>query len=139
MSIDEKIREVAGNVLPEWTYIFDDWYGADRTIGKVQLPVVMEILPVGGMLTERNGMIRNAQNCAIAFLDKVIKDGDGNNQSEVYNRMLQAAETFIRGLNESGYFQPIQNVQYYVIYEQTATIVTGVYLDLSLVEKVGRC
>ncbi len=139
MSIDEKIREVAGNVLPEWTYVFDDWYGADKTIAKVQLPVCMEILPVGGMLAERNGMIRNAQNCAIAFLDKVIKDGDGDNQSEVYNRMLLAAERFIKGLNESGYFQPVENVQYYVIYEQTATILTGVYLDLSLVEIVGRC
>lgn len=139
MSIDEKIREVASRALPSWTYVFDDWYGADKSITKVDLPVVVEILPAGGMLAERNGMIRNAQNCAIAFLDKVRRDGKGKDQSEVYNRMLRAAEAFIHELNASGYFQPVENVQYYTIYEDTATIVTGVFIDIQLVELVGRC
>ena len=139
MSIDEKIREVASRALPSWTYVFDDWYGADKSITKVDLPVVLNILPVAGTLAERNGMIRNAQSCATAFLDKVRRDGTGGDQSEVYNRMLRAAEAFIHELNASGYFQPVENVQYYVIYEQTATIVTGVYLDITLTELVGRC
>ena len=64
MSIDEKIREVASRALPSWTFVFDDWYGADKSITKVDLPVVLNILPVAGTLAERNGMIRNAQSCA---------------------------------------------------------------------------
>ena len=139
MTIDERIRNIASETFPEWTFVFDDWYKADKTIGKVQLPVMLELLPVAGAITLRNGMVRNQQTCAIAFLDRVTRDAQGDDQSEVYNRMVTAAEKFVRALNASGAFEPVENVTYYVIYEQTATIVTGVYLDLTLVETIGRC
>ena len=139
MTIDEKVREIADNVFPDWTFVFDDWYGADKTVSKVALPAIIELLPYSGNIAERNGMMRNSQNCSVAFLDRVTKDGDGGDQSEVYNRMEQAAEEFLRALNASGYFEPITDVLYYVIYEQMSTIVTGVYLDLTLVESKGRC
>ena len=139
MNIDEKIREIAVNTFPDWSFVFDDWFGADKTIGKVKLPVVMELLPVAGAITLRNGQTRNSQTCVIAFLDRVRRDAQGGDESEVYNRMVLAAETFIRALNASGFFEQVTNVTYYVVPEQTATIVTGVYLDLTLTEVVGRC
>lgn len=139
MTTDERIREIVSNTFPDWTFVFDDWFGADKAISKVALPVIIELLPFNGQLTLRNGMMRNAQTCSVAFLDKVTRDGNGTDQSEVYNRMVVAAEDFVRAINASGYFEPIESVNYYVIYEQTSTIVTGVYVDLTLIEIVGRC
>lgn len=139
MSIDEKIQEIANSALPEWTYVFDNWYDASKTASKVKLPVIVELLPWGGSLYFRNGMARNAQSCSIAFLDKVTKDANGSDQSEVYNRMMLAAEEFVRSVNDSGYFEVVESVQYNIIYDQLSTIVTGVWLDITLTELVGRC
>lgn len=135
MSIDEKIKAVCDRVLPDMTYVFADWFDASRTVSKVPLPAVINILPVGGLLEVRNGRRRDVQNSAVAFVDKVPKDATGEDNARAYNRMKEAAFTFVRGLNESGWFEPLtEPVSYTVIYEQLTSIVTGVYLDIQLRE-----
>lgn len=139
MTIDEKIHAVANEVLPEWSYIFDDWYAADRDVSKHGLPAVIALLAFNGQVQVRNGQTRVAQNCSIAFIDKVSRDAKGEEKSEAYNRMLTAANQFVAALNKSGYFAPLDVVEYTVIYDQLSSIVTGVYIDITLVEVVGRC
>lgn len=135
MSIDEKIKAVCADVLPDMTYVFADWFDASRIVSKTPLPAVVNILPVGGTMEVRNGRRRDIQNSAVAFIDKVPNDATGEDNAQVYNRMKEAAFTFIEGLNKSGWFEPItEATPYNVIYEQMTSIVTGVYLDIQLRE-----
>ena len=43
--------------------------------------------------------------------------------------MVQAAAKFQKALNASGWFEPVTEVRYTVIYMQLSTIITGVYID----------
>ena len=141
MTIDDKVREIASEQFSEFSYVFEDWYTADKVVEKTALPAIIFILPVSGILQYgQHGRIKDAENCAIAFVDKVDKEADGRDNETVYNAMKTAARAFINALNASGFFNPIDgDVAYNVIYEQLSSIVTGVVLQLQLKELVGRC
>ena len=141
MTIEDKVREIASEQFSEFSYVFEDWYTADKVVEKTALPAIIFILPVSGILQYgQHGRIRDAENCAIAFVDKVDKEADGRDNETVYNAMKTAARAFINALNASGFFNPIEgDVAYNVMYEQLSSIVTGVVLQLQLKELVGRC
>lgn len=135
MTIEEKCREVAGEVLPDFTFVLADWYDADRIISKSEMPIVLRVLPVGGTLEIRNGRSVDNENSAIAFLDVVPKDATGEENAAVYNRMKAAAVKYADALGKSGWFEPFaEPIPYTVIYEQLSSIVTGVMLDVVLKE-----
>ena len=140
VSIEDKIREVAVGKFPEFSYVFEDWKGADEAVDKIDLPAIISILPVGGRLEFRNGRVRDHENCAVAFIDKVARDADGDDNEGVYTAMKETAGKFIQELNKSGYFEPIEDeVRYTTIYESMSTNVTGVFVELTLRELVGMC
>ena len=141
MTIEDKVREIASEQFSEFSYVFEDWYTADKVVEKMALPAIIFILPVSGVLQYgQHGRIKDAENCAIAFVDKVDKEADGRDNETVYNAMKTTAEAFINAINASGFFKPIDGeVPYNVIYEQLSSIVTGVVLQLQLKELVGRC
>lgn len=141
MTIEDKVREIASEQFSEFSYVFEDWYTADKVVEKTALPAIIFILPVSGILQYgQHGRIKDAENCAIAFVDKVDKEADGRDNETVYNAMKTTAREFINALNASGFFNPIEgDVAYNVIYEQLSSIVTGVVLQLQLKELVGRC
>lgn len=135
MTIEEKCREVAGEVLPDFTFVLADWYDADRIISKSEMPIVLRVLPVGGTLEIRNGRSVDNENSAIAFLDVVPKDATGEENAAVYNRMKAAAVKYADALGKSGWFEPFaEPIPYTVICEQLSSIVTGVMLDVVLKE-----
>ncbi len=139
-SIEDKVREIAESKFPDYSYVFENWTGADEAVDKIDLPAIISILPVGGRLEFRNGRVRDRENCAIAFIDKVVRDADGDDNEEVYTAMKEVAGDFIQALNKSGYFEPIDDeVRYTTIYESMSTNVTGVFVELTLREQVGRC
>ena len=141
MTIEQKVRDIVDAHLSDFTFVFEDWETADIVIDKVQLPAIIFILPISGSLSfGRYGRIKDAENCAIAFVDKVTRRANGDDNEAVYTQMKQAAKTFLQQVNESGYFEPVQgNVTYNVIYEQLSSIVTGVMLSVQLKELVGVC
>lgn len=135
MTIEEKVRAVCADALPDFAYIFADWFDASRIVSKSPLPAVVNILPVSGTMEVRNGRRHDVENGAVAFVDKVPKDATGEDNAEVYNRMKDAAFVFLRAINNSGYFEPVgEAVGFSVIYEQLTSIVTGVMLDIQLRE-----
>ena len=139
MSIEEKIKRVCADVLPDMTYVFADWFDASRILENTPLPAVVNVLPVSGTMEVRNGKRRDIQNSAVAFVDKVPKDATGEDNARVYNRMKAVAFAFIEGVNKSGWFEPItEATPYTVIYMQMTSIVTGVYLDIQLRE-IPQC
>lgn len=141
MTIEDKVREIVGEYFSGFSFVFEDWNTADTKLDKVELPAIIMVLPVSGVLQfGQHGRIKDAENTIVAFVDKVPKEADGRDNETVYNEMKVAARAFVRRLNESGYFNYIQgDVPYNTIIEQLSSIVTGVALQLQLKELVGRC
>jgi hypothetical protein len=141
MTIEDKVREIVGEYFSGFSFVFEDWNTADTKLDKVELPAIIMVLPVSGVLQfGQHGRIKDAENTIVAFVDKVPKEADGRDNEVVYNEMKVAAREFVRRLNESGYFNYIQgDVPYNTIIEQLSSIVTGVALQLQLKELVGRC
>lgn len=139
MSIDGKIKEVCASELPEFSYVFENWYDADTALDRMALPAVICVLPVSGTMEIHNGRSRDAENLSIAFVDKVPRNANGEDNGATYNRMKAAAARFLRAIEGSGFFAPVGRVSYRVICEQLSTIVTGVCLELQLEELRGAC
>lgn len=141
MTIEDKVREIVGEYFSGFSFVFEDWNTADTKLDKVELPAIIMVLPVSGVLQfGQHGRIKDAENTIVAFVDKVPKEADGRDNEVVYNEMKVAARAFVRRLNESGYFNYIQgDIPYNTIIEQLSSIVTGVALQLQLKELVGRC
>lgn len=139
-SIEEKIKEIAKQpAFAGYGYIFENWYDASTAVSRVPLPAIITILPVNGSVTFRNGRTYDTENIAIAFVDKVPRNANGEDNERAYNRMKAVGVEFIKALNASGYFAPLEEQQpYQVICEQMSDVVTGVFFTLKL-QEVGRC
>ena len=140
MTIDEAIKKIAteDEQFSQFTYIFDDWWDVDQAVNRAKLPAIAHILPIGGSMTMRNGRVYDRENVSVAFVDKVARDASGEDQRVVFERMKDAAKAFVRTANASGYFQSVIAWNYDVIYNQLASIVTGVMLTLEI-EDNGSC
>ena len=140
MTIDEAIKKIAteDERFSQFTYIFDDWWDVDQAVSRAKLPAIAHILPIGGSMTMRNGRVYDRENVSVAFVDKVARDASGEDQRVVFERMKDAAKAFVRTANTSGYFQSVIAWNYDVIYNQLASIVTGVMLTLEI-EDNGSC
>ena len=140
MTIDEAIKRIAteDEQFSQFTYIFDDWWDVDQAVSRAKLPAIAHILPIGGSMTMRNGRIYAREYVSVAFVDKVTRDASGEDQRVVFERMKDAAKAFVRTANTSGYFQSVIAWNYDVIYNQLASIVTGVMLTLEI-EDNGSC
>lgn len=140
MTIDEAIKTIAtSEAFEDFSYVFDDWNDADQSISRVKaLPAIVHILPISGTMTVRNGRIYDSEQVAITFMDKVVRDASGDDQREVFERMKEAAMTFIALANESGHFEKVSVVSYGILYNQLASIVTGVTLKLEITD-LGQC
>ena len=140
MTIDEAIKKIAteDEQFSQFTYIFDDWWDVDQAVSRAALPAIAHILPIGGSMAMRNGRVYDRENVSVAFVDKVARDASGEDQRVVFERMKDAAKAFVRTANTSGYFQSVIAWNYDVIYNQLASIVTGVMLTLEI-EDNGSC
>lgn len=138
MTIDEKIKAVAEEYLPTYTYVYNDEYDSDQAIDRNPLPAIVHLLPSDGTMFIRNGKIYDRETVSVCFFDKVAKDASGDDQREVVDAMKAVGHGFIRALNDSGYFQTITTWSYRVHYNQLASIVTGVEFILVL-EDNGTC
>ena len=140
MSIEEKIRELVSEKFPGFSYVFEDWGTADVVMERVDLPAIICVLPVVGRLVFKNGRVRDSENSAFAFVDKVERDANGEDNEAVYTRMKEVAGDFLSELMKCGFFEPLEDgVPYQTIYESLSVNVTGVFVELTLKEVIGRC
>ena len=140
MTIDQAIKDICEKHFPQYTYIFDDWWDVDQAVSRAKLPAIAHILPIGGSMriNERTGRIYDREFVSVAFVDKVARDASGEDQRKVFERMKDTAKEFIRIANASGHLQSVTAWNYDVIYNQLASIVTGVMLTLEI-EDNGSC
>ena len=140
MSIEDKIRQIAEEQFAGFSYVFEDWYDADARLDTLPLPAIICIMPVSGSTLFRNGRAYDTENIALAFVDKVARDANGEDNKRTYVPMKEAGMSFIQAINESGWFVPLEGEQYYdVIYEQLSSIVSGVMYNLTLKSTEALC
>ena len=140
MTIDQAIKDICEKHFPQFSYIFDDWWDVDQAVSRAKLPAIAHILPVGGTMRVHptTGRIYDQERVYIGFIDKAPRDASGEDQRAVFERMKDAAKEFVRIANQSGHFQSVAVWDYDVVYSQTASIVTGVALNLAI-EDNGSC
>ena len=140
MTIDQAIKDICVKHFPQFSYIFDDWWDIDQAVSRSALPAIAHILPIGGVMRVHpaTGRIYDREFVSVAFVDKVTRDASGEDQRAVFERMKETAKQFIRIANASGYFSAVVSWNYDVIYNQLASIVTGVMLTLEI-EDNGSC
>lgn len=140
MSIESKIREIAKEKFPNFSYVFEDWNGAAEQIDRVSLPAIVCVLPVGGHLLFNRGTVKDREDCMLAFVNKVTRDANGEDNEKVYSAMKESAASFITAMNKSRYFEPIDgSVKYTTILESASAYFTGVCVELTLKELQGTC
>lgn len=140
MSIEDKIREIAETHFSDYSYVFEDWNGASVVVDKVPLPAIVCLLPVSGYMEYNRGLIKDCENLAIAFIDKVVRDANGYDNEGVYTRMKQTAARFIKAMNDSRYFEPFGGkIKYHTIYESASAYFTGVFVELDVKDLAGTC
>lgn len=137
--VETKIRQIVDNI-GGLHYEFNDWTRANVNIDYSDLPVCVNVLPVAGELSAKNGNMRDYPKCLIAFMDKAELDFEGSENEVTVNRMKEYAKRFILEVNRSGLFEPVSlNVPYSVVYDFLDANLTGIVLEVQLKELVGDC
>ena len=136
-SVERKIASVV-ETMGNLTYVFDNWHTANFRLDKESLPAVINVLPVSGVMNVTDRRLRDFPNCMLAFVDKADFDFDGKDNDEILERCKNLAMEFILTANASGLFEPIiGDVRYSVLYDKLDVNVTGVVIELQLMEKQG--
>jgi len=139
MRVDEKIKSIVSQ-MQGLNFEFNDWTRANVTLDFKNLPVCLYLLPVSGILFNKNGNMRDCPNALIAFLDLAEFDYDGATNEPTVERMKGYARDFIHRVNNSRLFSPLpENVNYSVVYDKLDANVTGVVLSVRLEELHGDC
>ncbi|NDW09500.1 hypothetical protein [Dysgonomonas sp. 520] len=137
--VETKIRQIVDSI-GGLHYEFNDWTRANSNIEFADLPVCVNVLPVAGDLSNKNGNLRDYPKCLIAFMDKADLDFEGSENEVTVNRMKGYAKKFILEVNRSGLFQPVvEDVPYSVVYDFLDANLTGIVIEVQLKESVGDC
>lgn len=139
--VQQKIKNIVEESLPELKYLFNDWSRINVQLDfKGNLPAFVSVLPVSGQLFLKNANFRDYPNCMFAFLDLAELDLDGEENEVTIERMKKHAKKFIQAVNASGKFAPIsENIPYQAIYDFLDVNVTGISIQIQLKELVGDC
>lgn len=136
-SVERKIASVAAKIEGV-TYLYDNWATANIRLDHLELPAIINLLPVSGRFNISRTTLRDCPDCMIAFADKTRFDFDGVENDEVIERCKDLAVRFIRELNKSGLFEWIStDVPYSVFYDKLDVNITGIVVELNLKEVKG--
>ncbi len=138
---NDKVRQCVKRIVEcmGLRYLFASMYEANLLVGEGDFPVVIDVLPTSGSVSIRQGYFRDAPNCLLFFCDKTDLDYNADREQPKVARMKHLAFEFIAEANKSGYFEPITDATYEVMYDRTDVAVSGVALSLTLQDAVGVC
>lgn len=135
--VREHIKEIASRMGIR--YLFASMYEANLLIGEGDFPVLIDVLPVSGSVSVQLGLVKDAPNCLLFFCDKTSLDYEAEREQPTIARMKQLAFLFIAEANRSGFFEPIEEATYDIMYDRMDVAVSGVALSLTLKDAIGEC
>lgn len=133
------IKGIAADNFSNYSCIFESWEDAGTALDRASLPAIVVVLPVAGSFTIRNGRIYDTTNIAVAFVDKVRRTANGDDNHAVTQSQKNNAAQFLGYLNSSGVTERLDLVTYSLIYERKSSIITGIYMDIQLTTSQGAC
>lgn len=140
MSVESKLKKIADERFPDFSWVVSDWRGADKLLAKMSVPAIVCLLPEGGSLTCINGRVTVAKDCLLAFLTKVPRDANGEDNVAAYEEMLRAAMQFYGCIIKSGEVSASgDGVEFSTIYEDGANILTGVLMSVRVRDNERMC
>lgn len=136
--VEEKIRMVVEH-MGNLTYVFENLQGANLRLDSAELPAFVNVIPLTGSIRVTPTQIRNYPKCSFWFVDKVNLDADGEDIQDVVNRCMDYAYEFILTLNESKFFEPVENmeVDFQVVTSDMDANVAGIVMEIQLRERNG--
>ena len=135
--VRQRIKAIAGRM--GLRYLFASMYEANLVVGDGDFPVLIDILPTSGRVDVQFGLFKDAPNCLLFFCDKTSLDYNAEREQPTIARMKQLAFEFIEEANRSGYFEPITEASYEILYDRMDVAVSGVALSVTLRDAEGVC
>lgn len=135
--VRQRIKAIAGRM--GLRYLFASMYEANLVVGDGDFPVLIDILPTSGRVDVQFGLFKDAPNCLLFFCDKTSLDYNAEREQPTIARMKQLAFEFIAEANRSGYFEPITEASYEILYDRMDVAVSGVALSVTLRDAEGVC
>lgn len=125
-------------------FIYDDWGRINLKAdpyGNGSEPIIIETLPTNGQIDTRFApVVRTSRTCIVAFLKPCALDFEGAEVGAIIDEMLELAKAFIKRLDASGEFEPIDGLlDYNVVLDFLDANMAGVRVTLELKELEGAC
>lgn len=139
LSVQKRIKQIASH-FTGCNYFFANWQQLNEALEEVKKgkPVICYILPPSGRLSIKHSATYfvDKPSTLIAFLVHTEVDFDGEENDELIEQMKSLFRSFLKVLNASGLFEPIddEEISYDVAYDDTDDCVTGILVNLPLVE-----
>lgn len=136
-SVERKVASIIDDI-EGITYLYDNWATANVKLDDIQMPAVINVLPVSGKFSMSQIQIKDCPHCMLAFADITDLDFDGLENDEVIERCKRYAIEFLKRLNKSGLFEDISgDIPYSVFYDKLDANITGIMIELQLKEVQG--
>ena len=135
--VRQRIKTIAGRM--GLRYLFASMYEANLVVGDGDFPVLIDILPTSGSVSIQLGLFKDSPNCLLFFCDKTNLDYNAEREQPTIACMKQLAFEFIAEANRSGYFEPITEANYEILYDRMDVAVSGVALSITLRDAEGIC
>lgn len=142
MTFNEKLRDIAtkGGEIP---YIYGTPSEVDHISNQLHksltYPVCVHITSVSGVLRTYPGAMDERQ-VLIGFADKMgFKEFKEGAVQKKVDALREAAFAFIDRLNNDGHFEPVEEVNYTVTFDDDSANFVMVLLDFTLKEAVSHC
>lgn len=138
VTVEQKVHEVVDKMPCDAEYLFMNWAQANVAIRDIEKPTIVYVLPPAGKLDFSYARVKDYPETQIGFLAPTDFDFDGHENDNIIEQMKRIAILFVKVLNLSEYFEPIEgNVSYQVVYDYLDQNVTGIVISLKLKEVSG--
>lgn len=137
-TVEGKVQAIVNSMEEDVEYQFMNWAQANVRLDKVSKPTIVYVLPPSGTLSFSWKDVKDSPNSQIAFICNTKFDFNGQENDGIIEAMKRLCIRFIRKLNESGLFEPIDGaISYRVLYDYLDSNVTGVVIEPTLEEISG--
>lgn len=135
-TVEKKVRKIVESLGV--SYMFKNWAQANDEIDNIDAPTVIYVLPPSGELFFHYSSVKDYPQSQIAFVSPTDFDFDGEENDNIIEQMKRLCIRFVKKLNESGLFEPIDGrLSYRVLYDHFDQNVTGIVITPPLIEEEG--
>ncbi len=140
-TVEGKVRDIVEKMGEDVEYRFYNWAKLNVEMDTITKPTIVYILPPSGdfYIDLYAREIRDYPEAQIAFLCSTEFDFESEENDALIEQMKRLCYKFIKALNESGYFSPLDGkLPYQILYDHLDENVTGIVITPVLEEEEGQ-